>query len=216
MKNRKMRIITYLIAFAGILLAAALYPLLPEQIPTHWSSDGTITYSGKSTIFITSGMGVLLAVLFDILPKIDPRRNNYQKFGSYYDLFCILMQIFLLLVNGITLTEALRPGTLSVPMTIMLGIGLLFLLIGNMMPKFKSNFYMGIKTPWTISSEEVWRKTHRLGGKCFVLAGIFNIICAFLPSTTAVFHGTIIVILITCLIPSVMSFIWWRQEQKGS
>lgn len=213
MKNRRLRILTYLLALAGILLAAVLYPSLPEQIPTHWNADGTVTFGSRNTIFITVGMGLLFAVLFDILPKIDPRRKNYEKFGRFYDLFCVLMQIFMLIINGIIITEALRPGTLSVPVAITLSIGILFVIIGNFMPKFKSNFYMGIKTPWTLSSDEVWRKTHRLGGKCFFLSGLLFIICSFLPGN--LISLCVIVVLITCFIPGFMSWIWWRQEQKN-
>lgn len=215
MKNPNMRILTYLLAAASLLLAAVLYPKLPAQIPTHWDLDGTVTYGGRHMIFLTAGTGLPMALLFDILPKIDPRRQNYQKFGSYYDAFCVLIQLFMLVMNAVMITEALQPGTLSVPMVVMLGIGLLFLFIGNTMPKFKSNFYMGIKTPWTISSEEVWRKTHRLGGKCFFLAGLVSIICAFVPIANPVIFGIYLaVILIACLIPGIMSYIWWRQEQN--
>lgn len=212
MKNRKLRILTYVLALAGILLAAVLYPLLPEQIPTHWNMDGTVTCGSRNTIFITAGMGLLFAVMFDILPKIDPRRSNYEKFGSFYDMFCVLMEIFMLIVNGIIITETLRPGTLSVPTAIMSGTGILFVIIGNFMPKFKSNFYMGIKTPWTLSSDEVWRKTHRLGGRCFFLSGLLLILCAFLPGS--IHHICIIAVLIACFIPGFMSWIWWRQEHK--
>lgn len=214
MKNRKLRILTYVLALAGILLTAVLYPSLPEQIPTHWNLDGTVTYGERYTIFFLSGMGLLFAVMFDVLPKIDPRRQNYEKFGRFYDLFCVLMEFFLLIVNGVILTETLRPGTLSVPMVTMLSIGVLFVVIGNFMPKFKSNFYMGIKTPWTLSSEEVWRKTHRLGGRCFCLSGLLFLICAFLPGSAINF--CVIVVLIACFIPGFMSWIWWRQEQKNS
>ena len=217
MKNPKMRILTYLMAAAGLLLAAVLYPRLPEQIPTNWNLDGSVTYGGRYTIFLTSGTGLVLAVLFDVLPKIDPRRENYQKFGGYYDLFCVLMEVFLLVMNGIILTETFRPGTLSVPMTVMLGTGFLFLFIGNAMPKFRSNFYMGIKTPWTISSEEVWRKTHRLGGKCFFAAGLVSILIAFLPLDSTVLFGLYTAfLLISCLAPAVLSYFWWRQEQDRS
>lgn len=215
MKNKKMRILAYLLAVISFLTAAVLYPRLPEQIPTNWGVDGTVTYGPRYTIFFTTGMGLLFAVLFDVLPKIDPRRQNYQKFGSYYDMFCVFMQIFLLIVNGILITETFRPGTLSVPMVITLGIGLLFLFTGNILPKVKSNFYMGIRTPWTISSEEVWRKTHRLGGKCFFLVGLVSIVFAFLPIDQESLYGCYAAfLLIVCLIPGVMSYVWWRQEQQ--
>lgn len=215
MKNPKMRILTWVLAAAGLLTAVILYPYLPPKIPTHWDVDGTVTYSGRHMIFLTSGTGLLLAALFDLLPKIDPRRQNYQKFGRYYDIFCVLTEVFLLIINGVTLTETFRPGTVSVPMAVMLSIGLLFLFLGNIMPKIKSNFYMGIKTPWTISSEEVWRKTHRLGGKCFFAAGLLSIVCAFLPAdSTLIFTVYTILLLAACLFPGIMSYIWWRQEQQ--
>lgn len=212
MKSHKARIITWLLAVISFLLPAALYPVLPDRIPTHWDLNGTITYSAKYMIFLTAGMGLLFAVLFDVLPKIDPRRQNYQKFGGYYDLFCVLMQVFVLVLNGISITEALRPGTLSVPTAVMIGIGLLFLFIGNIMPKFKSNFYMGIKTPWTISNEEVWRKTHRLGGKCFFFSGLICILCGFLPLKNSLLYGFCTFIILTAaFFPAVMSYIWWRK-----
>lgn len=211
-----MRILTYLLAIGSLILAALLYPSLPEQIPTTWSLNGTVSYSNKITIFHICGMGLLIAVLMDFLPIIDPRRSNYLKFNKYYDFFCFFLQVFLLLMNLVIITEAYRPGTLSVPTITMLAIGLLFLIIGNMMPKFKSNFYFGIKTPWTLSSEEVWHKTHRLGGKCFFLAGLLLLVCPFLPlKATFTYTLTLICVLIASLIPTIMSYLWWRQEQKN-
>lgn len=214
MKNRKLRIAAYALAIITLLMTVVLYPSLPNQIPMTWGTDGTVGYNDKYQIFFMSGMGILFAVLFDILPKIDPRRKNYQKFGSYYDGFCVFMQLFLLIMNGVILTESFRPGTVSVPVITMLCMGILFLFIGNILPKVKSNFYMGIKTPWALSSDEVWRKTHRLGGKCFFLVGIVLIASSFLPDQEAVFWITFVCIMAACLIPSAMSYIWWRREQN--
>ena len=82
MKNRKLRILTYVLALAGILLTAVLYPSLPEQIPTHWDMDGNVTYGGRYTIFITAGMGLLFAVMFDVLPKIDRSEEHTSELQS--------------------------------------------------------------------------------------------------------------------------------------
>lgn len=216
MKNRKLRILSYLLAAISLLLAILLYPSLPDKIPTHWDINGTVTYSGKSAIFLTGSLGLIVAVLIDFLPRIDPRRRNYQKFNKYYDLFCVFMQLFLLIINLVTIVETYRLGTLSVPTFTIFAIGFLFLLTGNIMPKFKSNFYMGIKTPWTLSSEEVWHKTHRLGGKCFFIAGLLCLIFPFLPLEHTVIYSFFFLsfILIATFIPAVMSYFWWRQEQK--
>lgn len=214
MKNPKLRIANYVLALCNLLLAAVFYSSLPHKIPMHWDIHGTVSYDSKSQIFLMCGMALLFAFLFDVLPHIDPRRQNYQKFSSYYDGFCILMQFFMLGMTGVILTESFRPGTLSVSMFVMLAVGILFLFLGNIMPKIKSNFYMGIKTPWTLSSDEVWRKTNRLGGKCFFVTGILMMISAFLPSQEFSFWIVMVSVLILCLVPSVMSYIWWKQEQK--
>lgn len=214
MTNRVLRIASYLIAVLNLLMAAVFYPSLPDQIPMHWDFNGAVSYSDKYQIFLMCGMAVLFAVLFDILPKIDPRKKNYQKFGSYYDGFCVFMQIFLLIMTGVILLEGFRPGTVSVSFVVLMCVGVLFLFIGNIMPKIKSNFYMGIKTPWALSSEEVWRKTHRLGGKCFFLAGLIMILGAFFSSQKFVSAAIFACIMIACIVPSVMSYVWWRQEQK--
>lgn len=214
MKNRNLRIAVYVLAVFNLLVPALLYRKLPAQIPLNWDLDGSVGYGAKYQIFLMSGMGLLFAVLFDILPKIDPRRKNYQKFSSYYDGFCVFMELFLMIMTDVVLLEAFRPGTVSVPMITMLCVGVLFLFIGNMLPKVKSNFYMGIKTPWSLSSEEVWRKTHRLGGRCFFLAGLVMLLTAFLPWQKAAFWCTFACIAIACLIPTLMSYIWWRREQE--
>lgn len=213
MKNRKLRIVNYLLSLGGVLLTAFCYPSLPEQIPMHWNIDGSVTYNSKGQIFLMCGMAVFFAFMVDVLPKIDPRRKNYRKFDAYYDSFCVIMQIFMLAMNGIILLESFRPGTVSVPMVTMTGVGILFLFIGNILPKIKSNFYMGIKTPWALSSDEVWRKTHRLGGKCFFLAGLFMLISAFLPSRKSVYLGTFLCVMTACILPGIMSYIWWKREQ---
>ena len=214
MTNRILRIANYLIAALNLLAAAVSYPSLPDQIPMHWDFNGTVSYNDKYQLFLMCGMAVLFAFMFDLLPKIDPRRKNYQKFSTYYDSFCIFMQVFLLIMTGIILVESFRPGTVSVPVIVMLGVGSLFLFIGNIMPKVKSNFYMGIKTPWALSSEEVWRKTHRLGGKCFFLAGLVMLLGAFFSSRQLIAWIIFACVMIASIIPGIMSYIWWRQEQK--
>lgn len=216
MKNKKFRIANYAIAIFHILLAGILYPSLPQQIPMNWGFNGTVSYSDKHQLFFLCGMALFMAFLFDILPKIDPRNKNYVKFGSYYDYFCIFMQIFLLIMTGIILMESFRPGSLSVPMIVMILTGILFVFLGNVMPKIKSNFYMGFKTPWTLSSEEVWYKTHRLGGKCFFLAGILMIALSFLANEKISFWLIMGAILIASALPMVMSYVWWKQEQKDA
>ena len=118
-------------------------------------------------------------------------------------------------MTGIILTESFRPGTVSVQYVVMLAVGLLFMYIGNIMPKFKSNFFCGVKTPWALSSEEIWRKSQRLGGKCFFIAGILVIFSLLLPSPETAYAVVIAAVFAAALIPCVMSYVWWRQEQNS-
>ncbi|MCI9282785.1 MAG: DUF1648 domain-containing protein [Lachnospiraceae bacterium] len=213
MKNKKLRIINYLIVVTVLAAVTVIYPRLPEQIPTNWGFDGTITYGAKYNIWIIVGMLPLFAVLFDVLPHIDPRRSNYQKFSRFYDGFCIGFQLFLTVVIGIIISESLFPGRLHTGKIIFFLLSLMFLLIGNYLPKIQSNFYMGIKTPWTLSSDDVWRKTHRLGGKLYAACGILTLLSTlFLPFYIS---GIVLLVLVfgSTLAVTLASWIWWRKEQ---
>ena len=211
MKNKKLRIIAYLIPLLVLAVTACLYPRLPEQIPTNWSVDGTVTYSEKHEIWLIAGMGILFAVLFDILPKIDPRKENYKKFGSYYDGFCIAMQLFMAAMSALILLASFHPGKIAVSHIVAVLVGVLLMGLGNIMPEIKSNFYMGIKTPWTLSDDQIWHRTHRLGGRLFVAAGAVMVLSVlFLPLKPA-FFLSMVCILAAALIPGVMSYFWWKK-----
>ena len=216
MKDKRLRILNYGIAFVTAAVVAVLYPKLPDQIPTNWGFDGDVTYGSKNTIWIITGMLVLFAFMYDILPHIDPRKKNYQKFGRIYDFFGVGLQIFLAAMVGIIISESYHPGRIQTGKVILIAMSLLFVLIGNYMPKIQSNFYMGIKNPWTLSSDEVWRKTHRLAGRMYVGSGVLTLIAAlFLPM-----HVAGMVLLVVVLGASVVimaaSYLWWRKDEKGN
>lgn len=214
MISKKTRILCGLLACAGLLMTAVSYPLLPEQIPTNWQADGSVAYSPKIQIWLMYGMMPLFAVLFDILPRIDPRKNHYRKFAPYYGRFCIFLEIFLLILLGIILSESFYPGRLSVGRITMVLLGILLMWLGNMMPKLKSNYYMGIKTPWTLSDEDIWFRTHRLGGKTMFAAGAMLLIFGRFLATK---HGMPLAlsgVLLAAFLPALMSYVWWKQKQN--
>lgn len=214
MKNKKLRILTYGIAALVFVIVAVLYPRLPDQIPTNWGFNGSITYGSRSNIWILTAMLPLFAVLYDVMPHIDPRRQNYEKFSRFYDGFCVGMQLFLAIMIGILIRESFFPGRIKVIRIVYIMLAVMFLLIGNYLPKVQSNFYMGIKTPWTLSSDEVWRKTHRLGGKLYAACGILILLSALLLPASA--SGVILLILVigSTLVITLASWLWWRKEQK--
>ena len=214
MISKKTRILCGLLACAGFLMTAVSYPLLPEQIPTNWQVDGSVAYSPKIQIWLLYAMMPLFAVLFDILPRIDPRKNHYRKFALYYGRFCIFLEIFLLILRGIILSESFYPGRLSVGRIIMVLLGILLMWLGNMMPKLKSNYYMGIKTPWTLSDDDIWLRTHRLGGKTMFAAGAMLLIFGRFLATKRGMPIALSGILLAAFLPALMSYVWWKQKQN--
>jgi len=209
------RILIWGLAFVPLLIIGIFYGNLPEQIPIHWSLDGSVQYGSQINLWVNGSMGILFAILFPLLRKIDPKRKNYDNFSKYYDEFQIFMMLFFIALTSIIVSESMNPGRINVEMMIVLLVGVLFAVIGNMMPKFKSNFFVGIKTPWTIMDVDVWNKTHRLGGILWFFGGILIIAASFLLEGAALFGVVTGVTIIISLVPVVMSYVWYQGKNKG-
>lgn len=214
MTKKQLLILICVLALVPLIVTALLYGSLPEQIPTHWNLDGSVTYSGKSTIWMTAGLSPVLAGLLLVLPKIDPRKKNYEKFRGYYNVFIVVLLLFLLIVDGIILSESLWPGRISVGRVVTVGVGILFVFLGNIMPKIKNNFFMGLRTPWTLSDSDVWNKTNRLGGKLFFWFGLVIALSGLLLPESVTFVITMIGVAAICIVPAAMSYVWYRRNHK--
>lgn len=207
------RIATWILACLPLVALAVLYLKLPQQVPTNWGFDGMVSYSDKSTLWLISAMSPLCILLFTVLPRIDPKKRNYTRFSGSYEAFQLVFAIFMLVLQAVTLLETFRPGSANVTVVVLVMVSLLFIFVGNIMPKFRQNFFCGIRTPWTISSERVWVKTHRLGGRMFCLAGVAGLVGCLLPNEFARFALFIGAVIAASLLPLVMSYVWYRQEQ---
>lgn len=196
---------------ATLVLGLLLYPQLPDKIPSHWNIQGEIDgWTGKTFgvyFFPLLNLGLYLLLLF--LPRIDPRRNNYQRFSNAYRFIRIFLHLFLAALYVITLLVALGYP-LKVDFLVKFGISLLFLLLGNYMGKIKHNYFVGIKTPWTLASEEVWIKTHRFAAPFWVIGGVLGMITSFLNGAVA---GYILfgIIFLVVLLPAVYSYLLYRK-----
>ena len=201
-------IITTLITLLPILFGLIVWNRLPEQIATHWGADGQADgYSGKT--FAVFGMPCILAVLqlfVSFITLNDPKRRNIHKKPLTMVLWVI--PVMSLIVNVITYGVALGME-INVGIIVSILIGILFVILGNYMPKLQQNFTVGIRVPWTLNSTENWNRTHRLGGKMFILGGFLLIITGFLGSVMGD-YGTLaalIVIVVICAgVPAVYSF----------
>ncbi len=202
-----------LVAMAVIFLIAILaYPQMPDPMPTHWNAAGVPNGYGSRLVgvFLVPAMTLGIYLLFLVLPMIDPRRANYDRFADTYRFFRTLFIFFMLFVQVITLAAVYRPGYTLNSSLMYLAMGFLFAALGNYMPRVRSNWFVGIRTPWTLSSEEVWRATHRLGGRLMVVAGILVALSALVWP-----EGSLVILMAGALamsvIPIAYSFILYRR-----
>jgi len=210
-KKSKTRMLIWIFALIPLALVAILFNRLPDMIPMNWGLEGEVLYGHRMNIWWLAGLSPLIAGLFMVLPKVDPRKKNYEKFRGFYDAFCLLMMLVILGVVGLVLSESLNPGRIRVEFVAVLICGVLFAFLGNMMPKVKSTFFVGIRTPWTLSNNEVWNKTHRLGGFLFFFGGLLIIASSFFLGGIILFAILFTIIAIIVLVPVVMSYVWYRK-----
>lgn len=214
MKKNKLQVFAWILAFLPLVLIAALYSRLPDQVPMQWQFDGNVEYRAKAHLWVIGALSPFLMLLLHITPRIDPKRRNYDKFHGSYLLFKIVLMLFILIMVGITLVESFRPGTVNVSMIVCIACGLLFTILGNMLPKFRSNWFLGIRTPWTISNEKIWLRTQRLGGRLMFASGFVIIAAAFIPNESARMAAILLSALTVGLIPAVCSWWWYRQSEE--
>ncbi len=167
---------------AMFIAGTALYPSLPDMIPTHWNIEGEVDgYMDRfSGVFFLPFMSIALVGLLAFIPRIDPLKANIRKFMGYYDMMIAVMTalfayIFLLTMMwsagfSYNFSQALSPA-----------FGLMFYFAGIMLEKSKRNWFIGIKTPWTISSDRVWDKTNKLGAKIFKISGALAFLGLIVP-----------------------------------
>ncbi|MGI9953521.1 SdpI family protein [Moorellaceae bacterium AZ2] len=194
-----------LILLLMLVAALAVYPYLPERVPIHWNAAGQVdNYSSRAFgAFMLPLMTAGLYILMLVLPLVDPRRENYPKFLGAYRIIRLGLVLFMAVLYSLVLIASLGY---AVPMDRVMPalIGLLFILIGNYLPRVRHNYFVGIRTPWTLANEEVWRKSHRFGGMAFVLAGIISISVAFLAKGMVAF----IVVITAVILASVISVVY--------
>lgn len=189
-----------------------LYNQLPAQVPIHWNIAGQVDRTADRAVgaFLSPGIALGLWLLLLTLPRIDPRRENYKLFASTYQTLINLILIFLAVLHVMTLGAALG-WNIPVAQVVLVGVGLLIALLGNLLGRVQPNWFVGIRTPWTLSDPEVWKQTHRLGGRTFVAAGLLAALVGLLvppPIGPALF---IIIVMVGTLVPVLYSYIFWRR-----
>ena len=212
----KATIITTLILIAASVFAGALlWNQLPDQIASHWNiNDEVDGYMSKTwgvllMPLVTTGM----FLLFLFLPSMDPLKANIAQFRETFNLFIVFITVFMLYIHGLTLAWSLGYQNFKMGSAMLPPVGLLFIFIGYMLRKARRNFFIGIRTPWTLSSDKVWDETHRVGGKLFIASGVLALLGAFFPDYA--FWFIMVPVIGTSLFTVVYSYILYQREPKA-
>lgn len=215
MKSVRSTVVSVVFVLIALATAAWLYPSLPAQTPTHWDLHGHVNgrmprvWAAAVPVLIVLGLGLLMVVL----PKISPRRFEIDPFIRVWHVVMLSMQGLMLVIG---LCALLKGAGYPLPMATagMTTVGVMLVVLGNYMGKLRRNFFAGIRTPWTLASEEVWERTHRLAGWVFVLAGVMVVATAV---AGAMSKWRLVVLVCVLLVPSVYSyFIYRRLEGRRS
>ena len=201
------------LAFIAIAVATAafLYPSLPDQVPTHWNIEGQVdgTMSKPWGVIILPLSAIFVFLLMKVIPAISPQGFRTEQFTGVLNIFTVALVGFM---SGVALLVLLEGSGRNVYINEMIfgGVGLLFIIMGSYLGKVRKNFFLGIRTPWTLASDEVWDRTHRFGGRIFVLIGFFLFLNAFVRFPVRWLLGAII---IAALVPVVYSYFLYRRVE---
>ncbi len=210
---RKSEIIAIGIILLSFIIGIYLYPQMPEKMASHWNAKGQVDgYISKFWgLFLMPIISLLIFSLFIAIPKIDPLKQNIEKFRKYYDGFVVLMIAYLFYVYLLTLLWNIGIR-FSMIQPLVPAMGILFYYIGILVENAKRNWFIGIRTPWTLSSERVWEKTHKIGGKLFKIAGIIAFIGIFFQDYAIFF--ILIPVISVAFYTIIYSYVEYQKEVK--
>ena len=210
-KNKVTLILTTLILILPMLVGLALWNKLPEQIPSHWNINGEIDGWSSKPFAVFGLPGMLLGIhwVCVIASCADPKSKNYTP--KMITLVLWLCPVLSLVTNSMVYAAALGYE-ISVEIIMPLLVGVMFIIVGNLLPKCRQSYTMGIKLPWTLNNEENWNKTHRFGGKVWVIGGAVIMATAIFGS----FWLMVIVLAAMVILPTVYSYCLYRKQNKNN
>jgi uncharacterized membrane protein len=205
--------IMIIIILLSIIISIIYYPQIPEKVASHWDASGEVNgYMSKFWgVFLMPIVLIGMFVLFSIIPLVDPLKKNIQKFREYFDWFVIIILLFMFLVHVQIILWNIGIQ-IDMNITMPIGIAIMFYYIGVLCEKSKRNWSIGIRTPWTLSSDTVWDKTNKLGGKLFKIAAVLALIGIFFGQYSLYF--ILIPALGAALTSTIYSYIIFKKTKK--
>ena len=202
------------LAAAALLATLLAWPHLPGRVPLHWNAHGQVDGYGPRWLLLAVGPGAMLAeiALFAALPALSPKRFALESFSATYLRIMLAAVALAGYITAVLLWAALT-GDVDVMGALLGGVSVLIVVLGNVMGKVRRNFFIGIRTPWTLASERVWYATHRLAGKTMVAAGILGIGAAMVGGLAGM-AAWIAVVLAGVMVPVVYSFVHYKALER--
>ncbi|RME07585.1 MAG: SdpI family protein [Anaerolineae bacterium] len=215
MSNRTTLILTVTLILIATLASVLLAPQMPEEMASHWNAQGEVDgYQSKFWgLYLMPLVSLGMLGLYLLIPQIDPLKENIARFRGYFNTFIVLMLVFLLYVHGLSLAWNLGYTGFDMGRAMTPAIGLLFIYIGVLLKNARRNWFIGIRTPWTLSSERVWDATHRRGSVLYIGAGVVTLL-GLLFERWAIWF-VIVPVIVASLYLVVYSYFLWRSEQAS-
>lgn len=201
-----------ILILAAVIATIAVYPRLPEQVPTHWSISGEVN-GWSSRLFGAWMMPLIMAVVWlfmRAIPHIDPRKANYEKFSGMYDALVILILTFMLLMHVVILLSA--TGTvIRMNRVVMPAVGIFIAIMGVLLPRAHPNWFVGFRTPWTLTSDLSWERTHKVGGALFIALGLLIVASTFIAPERAIWVLVVAALGVVAFL-FIYSYQVWKQD----
>ena len=216
MNTRLTTIIVLVLILAATIAGVSLWNRLPDHMASHWNiNDQVDGYMSKFWgVFLMPLITLGMFLLFLVIPNIDPLKANIAQFRDAFNLFIVLIVGFMVYLYTLTLLWNLGYKNFGLGKAMMPALGVLLIFVGYMLRKAKRNFFIGIRTPWTLSSDRVWDETHRIGAILFTISGMLALLGSFFGGMTA-FVMLMVPILGSAIFLVIYSYILYRRETNA-
>jgi uncharacterized membrane protein len=199
----------------AVFVSIFAYPHLPDRVPTHWNASGEVN-GWSSRLWGAWMLPLIMALIWLILravPHIDPRKANYAKFQGMYDWLVILVIAFMLAIHVVIILAA-TGSPIEMHKVMMPSVGIFIAALGFLLPRVHPNWFVGIRTPWTLTSDISWERTHKIAGPLFIALGVLIVASTAIAPTTAIWILVVAAVGITIFLFAYSYQVWKEDPLK--
>jgi uncharacterized membrane protein len=215
MNMRPLLIVNTALIAAMVGFSAWAWQMIPDgaQLPVHWNLDGVVDRLGSKTeaLMFLPALAIGVTALLWFLPRLDPRRANIDASGKFWNAIAIATVALLAYLHGLMILSAVGQKVVVFDQ-LTPAVGALMIVIGNYLSKTRSNWFGGVRTPWTMSSEYSWEKTHRWAGRLFMASGVASIATWFVAGSVAGIAVLVGAVLAAAVVSVILSYVFWKND----